>query len=312
MKRFMKWDIRCVVDDACELGEGPIWDADRQRLLWVDILGKVIHAYHPDNGQLESWQLDEMIGFILPCEDGRWIGGLASGLAYISLGEELNSDRSVTLEFIDRPEEDYSDNRFNDGACDPSGRLWCGTMHMPGTQPLGTLYCYDHSITPVAMDEGYIVSNGPAFSLDGRTLYHCESAENGTQPQGIYAFNLSEDGSIHDKRLLADYRNRKAAPDGLMVDGDDRLWVGEWGGARLACFDKCGKLLHEIPLPTTNVTKAAFGGKDLDTLYVTTATTCLSKEQRATELQAGGLFEITGLGRGLLPSRFQSCEKNQG
>ena len=227
----------------------------------------------------------------------------------IRLNENHNSDHCAELEFIDRPEEDQPDNRFNDGACDFEGRLWCGTMHMPGTQPLGKLYCYDQSARPKVMDEGYIVPNGPAFSRDGRTLYHSESAGSENQPQGIYAFDLKADGSIHNKRLLVDYRERKGAPDGLMVDADNRLWAGEWGGARLACFDAQGKLLQEISLPTTNVTKAAFGGKNLDILYVTTATACLSKEQLAAEPQAGGLFEIRGVGKGLSPSRLQRYGK---
>ncbi len=306
----MKWDIQCIVDNACEVGEGPIWDVDQQRLLWVDILGRAVHAYHPNSGHAEKWQLDEMIGFILPCEDRRcedrrWIAGLASGLAYI----RLNENHNVELEFINRSEKDQPENRFNDGACDPAGRLWCGTMHMPGTQPLGKLYCYDQSAKPKVMDKGYIVPNGPAFSRNGRTLFHSESAGSENQPQGIYAFDLELDGSIQNKRLLVDYRERKGAPDGLMVDADDRLWVGEWGGAQLACFDTQGNLLQEIPLPTTNVTKAAFGGTNLDILYVTTAKACLSKEQLATEPQAGGLFGIRGVGKGLSPSRFQCYGK---
>ena len=299
----MKWDIRCVVDNACEVGEGPIWDVDRQRLLWVDILGKMVHAYHPDSGQSQAWQLDEMIGFILPCEDGRWIAGLSSGLAYIRFKEGHNSDHGVELEFIDRPEKDQPENRFNDGACDFEGRLWCGTMHMPGTQAVGKLYCYDQASVAQIMDEGYIVPNGPAFSRDGRTLYHCESSGNRDQPQAIYA--LDWDGDVRSKRLLVDYRERKGAPDGLMVDADNRLWVGEWGGAQLACFDEQGNLLQEIRLPTTNITKAAFGGANMDVLYVTTGKACLSKEELAAEPQAGGLFEIQGAGRGLPPSRFK-------
>ncbi len=301
----MKWDTQCVVDNACELGEGPIWDVDRQRLLWVDILGKAVHAYHPDSGLAQAWQLDEMIGFILPCENGRWIAGLASGLAYISLNEDQNSDHCVELEFIDRPEKGLLENRFNDGACDFEGRLWCGTMHMPGTQALGKLYCYDQSPMAQIMDEGYIVPNGPAFSRDGRTLYHNETFGSKSQPQGIYAFDLDEDGSIHNKRLLVDYRDGKGAPDGLMVDADNRLWVGEWGGTRLACFDEQGKRLQEVRLPTTNVTKAAFGGENMDVLYVTTAKACLSKEELAAEPQAGGLFEVRDAGKGLPSYRFK-------
>ena len=300
----MKWDIRCVVDNACEVGEGPIWDVDRQRLLWVDILGKVVHAFHPDSGQAQAWQLDEMIGFIVPCEDGRWIAGLASGLAYIRLSDDPNDDHSVGLDFIDRPEKDQPENRFNDGACDVQGRLWCGTMHMPGTQAIGKLYCYDQSPMAQIMDEGYIVPNGPAFSRDGRTLYHCESSGNPEHPQAIYALDLV-DGNVNGKRMLVDYRERTGAPDGLMVDADDRLWVGEWGGARLACFDAQGTLLQEISLPTANVTKAAFGGENMDVLYVTTGKATLSKEQLAAEPQAGGLFEIQGVGRGLPSSRFK-------
>jgi len=177
---------------------------------------------------------------------------------------------------------------------------------MPGTRADGKLYCYDRSAKAKVMDDGYIVTNGPAFSRDKRIIYHCESSERGAQPQGIYAFDLEANGSIHNKRLLVDYRDRKGAPDGLTVDADNRLWVGEWGGAQLTCFNAQGELLHEIPLPTTNVTKAAFGGRDLDSLYVTTATARLSEETRAAELQAGGLFEIKGIGKGCSPFPFDN------
>ena len=302
----MKSETRCIVDSACELGEGPIWDSDRQRLLWVDIFGKSVFAYHPESGKVQRWQVDEMIGFVLPTKGkgDRWVAGLASGLAMICLGEASPSEAITPVEFFDRPAKDEPEARFNDGACDAEGRLWCGTMHMPVTQTAGKLYCYDRSTTARVMDDGYLVTNGPAFSRDGKTLYHTESVGGDHQPQGIFAFDLSADGSIRNKRLHIDYRNRSATPDGLMVDADDRLWVGEWDGSQLACFDPWGKLVQEIPLPTANVTKAAFGGKNLDVLYVTTATVGLSKEQLAEQPQAGGLFEIRGVGRGIAPGRY--------
>jgi D-xylonolactonase len=295
-------ECKCVVDSACEVGEGPVWDVAGQRLLWVDILGKSIHAYSPENGSTSVWHVGELIGFVLPCRDGRWIVGLESGLAYV----ELMDDELVRLEHVERLGDDQRDIRFNDGACDGFGRLWCGTMHMPGTEPRGRLYCYNHAGEGRVADQGYIITNGPAFSRDSRRMYHCESSAHGPQPQGVYAFDLQEDGNIRNKRLLVDYRERQGIPDGLMVDSEDRLWVGEWGGSRVACFEDGGQLLREIMLPTSNVTKAVFGGGDLDCLFVTTATAYLSVEQRAAEPHAGGVFEIRGLGTGCPPPPFEN------
>ena len=305
----MAWETRCIVDNACELGEGPIWDSDRQRLLWVDIFGKAVHALNPESGKQEHWQLDEMVGFVLPSEDGPLIAGLASGLATIDLDVDLaegnDHEQCLSPKYLVYLDEDQPEVRLNDGVCDSQGRLWCGTMHMPATQTLGKLYCFDGCTTPTVADDGYLVTNGPALSNDGQTLYHTESVASENQPAGIYAFDLHDDGSLHNKRLHIPYLERQATPDGLMVDADDQLWVGEWGGSKLACFDSQGKLLLEIPLPTSNVTKAAFGGKNLDVLYVTTATAGLSAEQLAAEPQAGGLFEIYGVGQGLEPRRFR-------
>lgn len=302
----MELDIQRVESDRCQLGEGPVWDIRRQRLVWVDILGQRIYAFQPTGGRLFRWQVSEMVGFVLPCDDERWIAGLASGIAYLTLDENPPEEGKANAEYIKRPETQYPDNRFNDGACDSAGRLWCGTMHMPGAFPDGKLYRYDpiHGLT--IMDSGYVVPNGPAFSNDGKTLYHCESSANVTSGQGIFTFDLDTDGSIHNKRMLVDYSSREGAPDGLTVDADDRIWVGEWGGARVTCFSAKGDLLCEIPLPATNVTKPAFGGENLDTMYVTTASVWLSAEQNKSEPKAGSVFAIKGVGKGLAPNRFRN------
>ncbi len=285
--------VRCVWPAAAVLGEGPLWDEDEEALYWVDIEAPAVRRYAPATGATESWPMPERIGCIARRRDrGGFVAGFKSGLAFL----DLSGGR---IERIGDPEPDLPDNRFNDGKCDGAGRFWAGTMDDGQSYSTGSLYRVDGDRRWHRMDSGYRVTNGPAFSPDGGTLYHTDSAA-----RTIFAFDAAPDGSISNKRTFIAIPPDAGHPDGMTVDAEGHLWVAHWDGWRLTRFRPDGSIERTIKLPVARVTSCAFGGPALDMLYVTTATTGLDSEARARQPLAGGLFEVAAGIRGLPAPRF--------
>lgn len=268
--------VECVCAVGAQLGEGPLWSAQDQAVWFVDIKGRNVHRFDTRISALQSWQAPEEVGFIVQASRGRFICGLESG---------LHSFDPATGKFnlITRVDSDRPRNRLNDGYVDPSGRLWFGTMDNEESQPTGSLYRFDARGLK-RCDDGYVITNGPAASADGRTLYHVD-----TLKRVIYAFDL-EDGAVSNRRVFTHIEKPGAYPDGPVVDSAGCVWIGLYGGWGVQRYSPQGELLETVELPVANCTKPAFGGKDLRTLYVTTAWNGLSKEQIAGQPLAGGLF----------------------
>ncbi len=285
-------EVRCVWPAGATLGEGAVWVARENALYWVDIKAPAVHRYEPDSGARRTWPMSEQIGFLVERASGGFVAGLQSGLAIL----DLEADQCVPL---GGPELDQPGNRLNDGACDAAGRLWMGSMDDAETDPSGVLYRVmpDHRWQPV--DGGYIITNGPAFSPDGGTLYHTD-----TPKRTIYAFDLAADGEIGGKRALVRIADDSGFPDGMTVDAEGYLWVAHFGGWRLSRFTPAGELDRVVEMPVANITNCAFGGKGLDTLFVTTAAKGLNDSQLRNQPLAGGLFEIFVGVRGLAPTPF--------
>ncbi len=282
----------CVWPAEALLGEGPGWLPEEGALYWVDIKAPAAHRFVPTTGDRQSWPMPEEIGFLLPRAGGGFIAGLRSGFALVDLP-------SGVIERLDSPEADLPNNRLNDGKCDLLGRLWAGSMDNNVAAPTGVLYRVDANRSWHAMDDGYIVTNGPAFSPDGRTLYHTD-----TLARTIYAFDLDDNGALSGKRTHIRIAEDQGYPDGMTVDEDGYLWVAHWGGWRLTRFSPEGAAERTIELPVAQVTSCAFGGSGLDTLYVTTAAIDLDHDDRARQPLAGGLFEISVGIKGLPVNRF--------
>jgi sugar lactone lactonase YvrE len=180
----------------------------------------------------------------------------------------------------------YPANRLNDGAVDQRGRLWFGSMDDDEQKPSGMLYRFDRGCL-TAMDSDYVITNGPAFSPDGRILYHTD-----TLARRIYAFDLREDGSLADKRVFVEIEEGAGYPDGPVVDQEGCLWTGLFGGWGARRYTPRGRLLQTIGFPVANVTKLAFGGVDLTTVYATTARKGLDAAALGSQPLAGGLFRF--------------------
>jgi sugar lactone lactonase YvrE len=187
---------------------------------------------------------------------------------------------------LTRVDSDRPRNRLNDACVDALGRLWFGTMDDDETNPTGALYRFDAKGLR-RCDDGYVITNGPALSADGRTLYHVD-----TLGQIIYAFDLDDRGTPTNRRLFARIEQAGAYPDGPVIDSEGCLWIGVWGGSGVRRYSPEGKLLQTISLPVANCTKPLFAGDDLRSLYMTTAWKGLSPAQREQQPLAGGLFHV--------------------
>lgn len=277
------------------LGEGPVWSAAEQAIYFLDIKAKFVHRVKTDNLESTSWSSPYQIGCIAPRASGGWVCAHQRGLAFL----DLSLRGKVNLDPIAAPESHLPGNRFNDGKCDSHGRFWAGTMDDSEKAASGTFYCLNKEKTVAAMDTGYSVTNGPAFSLDGRTVYTNDSAKRVT-----YAFNLRDDGALADKRVWREHDATGGYPDGMTTDADGCLWIAFWGGARIARFDPMGKQIREIKIPAKQATSVAFGGKNMDRLYVTSAAIGLSAQDKQDLPLSGGLFAVMPGVRGLEPYKY--------
>lgn len=269
-------ECRWPVD--AELGEGPLWSTASQCLWFVDILGCRLHRFDPATDEHRSWDTPSRPGFVAELDDGGLLVGLAHGL--------YRFDATTGAFALLVPVEPGRDeNRLNDGAVGPHGRLWFGTKNEPETAATGGWFSWSGCGGAVKHEEGYVVTNGPAFSPDGLTLYHCDS-----MTRRVLARTVSSHGQLGENRLFTEIPEGDGYPDGLAVDNEGCIWVGLFAGWSVRRYDPDGHLLETIALPCANVTKPAFGGPDGRTLFLTTASVGLDEAARKAQPLAGGLF----------------------
>jgi len=267
---------QCLWEVGATLGEGALWHAAAGQVWFVDIKGRRLHCLDAASGGQRSWDAPGQVSFIVPVAGGGFACALEDGLYRF---DEANGEFIPLLQV----EADQPGNRFNDGHVDAAGRLWFGSMDDAEDGASGALYCFDGREAR-RMDDGYVITNGPAISPDGRTLYHTD-----TLARRVHAFDLGADGSLAGKRLFAELQDG-GYPDGMAVDASGHLWVATFGGWRIDRFDPQGCKVGEVRFPCANITKLAFGGDDLRTVYVTTARKGLSAGQLEAQPLAGGLF----------------------
>ncbi|MFN3620273.1 SMP-30/gluconolactonase/LRE family protein, partial [Sphingorhabdus sp.] len=194
----------------------------------------------------------------------------------------------LAIKHVGNPEKFLTGNRFNDGKIDREGRFWAGTMDHAEQRDSGTLYRIDIDLSWTAIDTGYRVTNGPAFSVDGRRMYHTDSAI-----QRVYAFDLDTAGNATNRRLFLQFTPDMGYPDGMTVDAEDCLWIAFWDGWCIRRFAPDGGLIAEIPVPVQRPTSVAFGGPDVDRIFITSAARDLSFAELSNQPQAGGMFAFS-------------------
>ncbi|HYJ82705.1 MAG TPA: SMP-30/gluconolactonase/LRE family protein [Allosphingosinicella sp.] len=271
---------KSVWDVAATLGEGPVW-VERDRALWfTDIKGRRVHRYDPATGGRQTWVAPEQVGFVLPARDGGFIAGLMSGLHRFD-----ESTGRFTL--IAEIEPERPNNRLNDGVVDPAGRLWFGTMDNGENAKTGAFYRFERGAVAATGLDGIAITNGPALSPDGRTLYFVD-----TRAGTIGSAEVGEDGSLGPARPFARIDPAEGHPDGPSVDSEGFVWVGLYAGWEARRYSPAGELAERVRFPVANITKIAFGGDDLRTAYATTARQMLTPAEIARQPRAGDLFEF--------------------
>jgi xylono-1,5-lactonase len=287
--------LECVWEARAELGESTLWVEQEQALYFVDGLRGRLLRYSPSQGCSEVFRHAGVIGFIAQRVAGGFIAGMDNKL--YTLDPALGTAIEVAC-----PEPQLQNSQFNDGKVDPSGRLWAGTMERECSAPVGSLYLVRKDLSWKVMDTGYWCPNGPAFSPDGRVLYHTDSMR-----RTIYQFDLDLDaGAITNRRALASFAVQDGLPDGMTVDCDGRLWVAHFGGGRVTAFRPDGRVDDAIDVPAPNVTSCAFGGANGTTLFISTSRTWMTEAQLREAPLAGSLFACEGLARGIPATAFDS------
>ncbi len=256
-----------IIDARNATGESPVWDAAQQALYWVDIPAGRLHRWTLADGRHQSWQGPQMLACIAQSGDGSWIAGMESGLFNL----QLHSDGRLDANLLSPVTHAQPNMRFNDGRCDRQGRFWAGTMvmDMAAGAPAGALYRYaagqSAPLTPQL--EGLIVPNGLAFSPDGTLMYLSDSHPD---VQKIWAFDYDIDSGIpHNRRLLVDMNHYPGRPDGAAVDAEGCYWICGNDAGQIHRFTPEGKLDRSLHVPVKKPAMCAFGGANLDTLFVT-------------------------------------------
>jgi sugar lactone lactonase YvrE len=286
-------DVRCVANPRALVGEGPVWDDRRQALWWIDVKNPRLFRYHPASGGNLELVMPERIGCVALRDGGGLIGGFTSGFKWI------DPETGAVTPIVD-PEPDRPGNRFNDGKCDRRGRLFAGTMDNAEVECTGTLYRLEPNLSVHVMCTDVHLSNGLGWSPDDRVLYYTDSLR-----RTIWAYDYDLDtGAITNRRTFARVPDEAGVPDGLCVDAEGHVWSAHWGGWRLTRYAPDGRIERVVEMPVPQPSCPAFGGPDLDVLYVSSAAIGMTPADFARAPDGGGLFALDVGVRGLPVHRF--------
>ena len=287
--------VEVVQKSDAQLGETPLWDARTGRLTWIDIERPRLYSLAPETGQFDSVaQPGTYLGSQALTRSGRLV--LARDLDLVTCAP----DGSDVIQLATTPDEAMPATRLNDGRVDRQGRLWIGTMDNELHRRIGGLYRVDPDGTMTRFYDDVIVANGIAFAPKGDAMWFTDTRRNLT-----WKLFLSEDGTPVGREVWADYSATGDRPDGACVDIDGCLWQAFFAGGRVIRYTPDGRIDREITLPVTNPTCLCFGGRDMKTLFVTSASKFLTPEQRALEPLAGSVFALEGVGQGLPENLFE-------
>jgi sugar lactone lactonase YvrE len=284
--------VRCVANPRAEVGEGPVWDDRAGVLWWVDIKGQRLFRFDPASGENRAWAMPERLGYVVLRQDHGLLGGFKTGFKWI------DPDTGAVAPIVD-PEPDQPGNRFNDGKCDPRGRLFAGTMDDAEVACTGALYRLDPDLSVHVVRRDVHLSNGLGWSPDERTMYYTDSKR-----LLIWAYDYDPNlGRAENERVFARIPAGAGVPDGMCVDAQGFVWSAHWGGWRLTRYAPDGRIDRVLEMPVPQPSSCAFGGPDLATLYVTSAAIGMSEADLA-KAPGGGLLALEVGVRGLPVARF--------
>lgn len=294
--------LRVALDARAELGEGAVWDARAQALLWVDIAGKSVSRFDPEGGTNRGWKLDTMPGTVAPAAGGGLVVAVNEGIARLDCAEGRMS-------LVCAPEgHDAAAVRFNDGKCDPRGRLVAGTTSLRGERGVCGLFSFDAAggtgggMRARKLLDGVSISNGVAWSADGGRMYHIDTP---TREVAVFDYDAERGEIVSGRRVAVRVPEALGYPDGMTIDAEGMLWVCLWeGGAVTRWNPATGMLLGKYDVPALHVTSCAFGGRDLDTLFITTARVDTPAEALVSHPQTGAIFAMKPGVRGVRAAEF--------
>lgn len=287
--------VELFCDCRCELGESPVWLEKTAQLAWIDaVRGEVLVA--SGNGY-------DVQKFAIP---GTSPAGMVMDTIYPEcllvsrrMGIGLLDLKTGNVKEIAHPAAELPHLFYNDGKIDPLGRLWVGTAETNEKDPRGILFRLDGDGEHIA-DAGFAVCNGPAFSVDGKTLYLSDSIG-----RRIFTYDVDSNGRLLNRKQLIAFAPDMGLPDGLTTSVDGSIWVAFWGGGCVRRFSPAGELLEQIQVPAPNTTSLTFGGSDLSTLFVTTARDGLNAQQLEASPLSGNVFKIKTSFKGWLSPPYQ-------
>ncbi|MBX6320762.1 MAG: SMP-30/gluconolactonase/LRE family protein [Rhodospirillaceae bacterium] len=285
--------VELVVDCRNTLGEGLVWDAEGGRLYWTDIEERRLWTLDPASGEARSIEAPERIACFAPRRGGGFVVAFASGFAF---WDPATGERRDIAPF----EPELPNTRLNDGRTDRQGRLIAGGFDEAGSGPPSSVVRLDPDLTVTTLIRGVGCANGTCISPDGRTMYFAD-----TPRREMWAFDYDPaTGALGARRTIARFDDQPGSPDGSCVDAEGFIWNAQWQGRRVVRFAPDGRVDRVIAVPALNPTCVAFGGRDLDTLYITTARYRMTPEEIAAEPVSGGLFAVRPGVRGLSDARF--------
>ena len=283
-----------LLDAKATLAEGPFWHPEEQLLYWVDIEQGYLHIYNPETKEDRLLPTGTRIGEVVPVKGDGAIVALQNGLHKIDT-------QTGALEFITNPLAE--DIRFNDGRCDPSGRFWIGSMALDERNGAAALYRFDKDKSIHLMLDNVSISNGIVWTSDKKKMYYVDSPT-----KQITEFDYDDiTGEISNRRVAVDIKI-DGFPDGMIIDNEDKLWTALWGGCAVARWDpETSELLQKIEVDALHVSACTFGGKNLNTLYITTARKGLNAAQLEEYPLSGSLFAIDLDIKGVPTEYYQGC-----
>jgi sugar lactone lactonase YvrE len=261
-----------------ELGEGPVWDARSDRMIWVDIFARTVHFFDPSSGADRAVDVPGTPGIAIPRRSGGLVLAIGHGFGFL--------DDAGAFEPVVELPQGHVVARMNDGNCDAAGRLWAGTAGLNAEPQAGVLYRLDPDLTVTRVLEGVTESNGIDWSPDDRLMYYVDTMERRVD---VFDFDL-DSGAIANRRPFVAVDDGEVLPDGLTVDAEGYVWVACWGGAAVRRFAPDGSPAGVIDLPTPNITSPGFGGSGLERMFITSAREGLSADHLAADPNAGALF----------------------
>ncbi|HLR89871.1 MAG TPA: SMP-30/gluconolactonase/LRE family protein [Balneolaceae bacterium] len=287
-------DAKLELEFEAWLGEGPVWDEREKKLFWVDILSGKLIEYDPIQKSNTVYEIGEDLGVAALRKQGGLLLATQSGFYFF---DRENGEKSLIL----NPKENTDNFRFNDGKCDPQGRIWAGTLSYDLEEGAGNLYCLRSDLQAEIMLKGLTIPNGMAWNSQRTKFYFIDSPT-----QTIFQFDYDDKtGGISNKQVVRVMKSEEGSPDGMTIDVEDKLWVALYNGSKVIRIDpEDGKTLFEVHLPVPRITSCTFGGERLDELYITTAREHMTEEEIAEFPLSGSLFKVTVPFKGVPVFRF--------